>query len=91
MEKTRRIIECCIFLYRSNHDPGSGIKTKQIVVEKNVKLRNFCVSLGELQPCMASFYQNLDSRKIYKYKEFFKIAVSVFLVCEWLELTLIRV
>ena len=24
-------------------------------------LRNFCVSLGELQPCMVSFYRKLDS------------------------------
>ena len=25
--------------------------------------RNFCVSLGELQPCMVSFYRKLDSRE----------------------------
>ena len=36
-------------------------QSKQIVVERNVKLRNFCVSLGELQPRMVSFYRKLDS------------------------------
>ena len=37
-------------------------QSKQIVVGRNVKLRNFCVSLGELQPRMVSFYRKLDSR-----------------------------
>ena len=42
-------------------------QSKQIVVGRNVKLRNFCVSLGELQPRMVSFYRKLDSNNMFSF------------------------